>query len=566
MSTLSRRDLLAAAGVVVSASAMACKRDENRQDTQSLTLECARLAKQLGGRQVKLRAFNGTVPGPLIRTKPGQLLRITLKNSLPSYDSAGWPGNHNVPHALGSTNLHLHGLDIAPHLFAPVGTADPTAKMLRIEPGASFDYQFQIPADHPPGLYWYHPHLHGSTAVQAVSGMAGGLIVAGDIDEVPEIKAARDLPLVIQDIGLFPGVTDAEPWSYDFEQNAIWQTLGGNVTKYNPATNTQEATNPPLASGFTTGDYPLRFFLLNGEPFFQEAHNPSPNQGQHPIPTPLPPPRIEVAPGEVVRFRMLNACSDNMMPIVVEGHEMHLLALDGVNFPEVRVIPVYSGSTGEGQVRLSPGNRAEFLVKALATPGKQYAIHQLAQNDQFLTSAAKVLAVIVVTGPANDMPLPTKLPVQKRYFPVDPNPPIRNVRNVLFSGTFPPVVNPYVGIDFTINNNSYDEAAVPQVVSLNSSEIWNLEIFGQHHGGTEGHPFHIHVNHFEPLTLTDKTDPKNPIVTKYPPGTFMDTIWVPARSVVTIRMHFKQWAGKSVYHCHILPHEDTGMMQNFLIT
>src|SRR5688572_17846221 len=164
--------------------------------------------------------------------------------------------------------------------------------------------------------------------------MAGGLIVAGDIDEVPEIKAARDIPLVIQDIGLFPGVTDAEPWSYDFEQNAVWQTFTSNVTKYNPVTKTQEATNPPLASGFTTGDYPLRFFLVNGEPFFQEAHNPAQNQGQHPIPTPLPPPQIEVAPGEVVRFRMLNACSDNMMPIVVEGHEMHLLALDGVNFPE----------------------------------------------------------------------------------------------------------------------------------------------------------------------------------------------------------------------------------------
>jgi FtsP/CotA-like multicopper oxidase with cupredoxin domain len=563
MSTLSRRDLFAAAGVVMSASALACKRDEGGQDTQSLTLECARLTRELGGKQVRLRAFNGTVPGPMLRTRPGQLLRITVKNSLPRYDSKGWPGNHNVPHALGSTNLHLHGLDIAPHLFEPPGTANPTAKMLRIEPGASFDYQFQIPADHPPGLYWYHSHLHGSTAVQAVSGMAGGLIVAGDIDEVPEINAARDIPLVIQDIGLFPGVTDTDPWSYDFEQNAIWQTFAGNVTKYNPATNTQEPTD--LKSGFTTGDYPLRFFLLNGEPFFQEEHNPAKDKGRHPIGTPLPPPQIKVAPGEVVRFRMLNACSDNMMPIVMENHEMHLIALDGVNFPGVRVIPIYPGSTGAGQVCLSPANRAEFLIKATATPGP-HRILQLKQSEQFLASEAKVIAHIVVEGPAKDMALPTTLPVQKRYFPVDPNPPIKNVRNVLFSGTFPPVVNPYVGIDFTINNNSYDEAAVQQVATLDTTEIWNLEIFGQHHGGTEGHPFHIHVNHFEPLTLTDKTDPQKPIVTNYPPGTFMDTIWVPAKSVVTIRMRFKQWTGKSVYHCHILPHEDTGMMQNFLIT
>ena len=104
-----------------------------------------------------------------------------------------------------------------------------------------------------------------------------------------------------------------------------------------------------------------------------------------------------------------------------------------------------------------------------------------------------------------------------------------------------------------------------QVTALDTTEIWNLEMFGQHHGGTEGHPFHIHVNHFEPLTLTDKTDPKNPKVTNYTPGTFLDTIWVPAKSVVTLRLHFKEFTGKSVYHCHILPHEDTGMMQNFLI-
>ena len=68
-----------------------------------------------------------------------------------------------------------------------------------------------------------------------------------------------------------------------------------------------------------------------------------------------------MAPGEVVRFRVLNACSDNLMPIVVEGHEMHLIALDGVNFPAPRTMPVYteyqrrwSGVAGAGQSRGIP--------------------------------------------------------------------------------------------------------------------------------------------------------------------------------------------------------------------
>ena len=55
------------------------------------------------------------------------------------------------------------------------------------------------------------------------------------------------------------------------------------------------------------------------------------------------------------------------------------------------------------------------------------------------------------------------------------------------------------------------------------------------------------------------------VVTPFAPGTIQDTIWIPADHTVVIRSKFKQWTGKAVYHCHILPHEDTGMMQNFLI-
>ena len=49
------------------------------------------------------------------------------------------------------------------------------------------------------------------------------------------------------------------------------------------------------------------------------------------------------------------------------------------------------------------------------------------------------------------------------------------------------------------------------------------------------------------------------------PGTIMDTIWIPKDTEVVMRMRFLGWPGKTVFHCHILPHEDTGMMQNFLI-
>src|SRR4051812_28617390 len=72
-------------------------------------LDCKWIFKTIDGHRVKLRSFNGHVPGPMLRTKPGDTLRVRLKNLLPHYDSTGWNGDHNVPHDLNTTNLHVHG-------------------------------------------------------------------------------------------------------------------------------------------------------------------------------------------------------------------------------------------------------------------------------------------------------------------------------------------------------------------------------------------------------------------------------------------------------------------------
>jgi suppressor of ftsI len=571
MDALTRRQLLISGGALAGSAAMAkgAKPTAVSKKKAPLVLECKWLEKKIDGNRVKLRAYNGQVPGPLIETRPGEDIHLRIKNSLPPNDHAGWDHNHNVPHMFNSTNMHLHGLDIAPHLFEPLGTGNPLAKMISIDPGHEYDYHFQVPDDQPPGLCWYHPHHHGSTAVQAVSGMAGALIVRGDIDEVPEIKAARDILLTIQDIGLFPSQTETDLWIYEPTQNAIWDTITGAVTMYNPQTMKTEP-RPDLKSGFSAGDYSLRYFLLNGEPFYKETHNygTQPNDPVTPIGTQLPVTRFQMAPGEVVRFRMLNACSDNYMPIVVEGQDMHLIALDSVNFEAPRTMPappallrkvpvnaMTPNTADPGQVAVPPGARAEFLIKANTKPGV-YRILQLAQRQQFLHSEQKTIAEIEVVGPAKDMPLPTKLPVQRRYYPQIKASDVKRVRNFIFSGVFPAAVNPYVGIDFLINNNVYDELATPHVVDLNTVEEWHVQVLGAHHGGTEGHPFHIHVNHFEVISIDGKELPFSPVV---------DTVWVPKDSIVVIRMRFLQWKGKSVFHCHILPHEDTGMMLNFLI-
>jgi FtsP/CotA-like multicopper oxidase with cupredoxin domain len=509
----------------------------------------------LDGTPVRLRGYNGQVPGPLLETRPGETLRILVRNELPPYDSSAWGGDHNVPHHLDYTNLHVHGMEVIPHLFQPLGTSDPLAEMIAIGPGEDYEYVFQIPEDHPPGLYWYHPHHHGSTVVQAVSGMAGGLVVRGLIDEVPEIAAAREIMLVVNDIGLFPSEDDPAIYSYNPVQNAVWNTMASKILLWNAATQEMEPA-PDLNGGFTTGDYKLRYFLANGQPFFKEEHNAA--KPMEPLATQLATQRFTLRPGEVVRFRMLNANSDDVMPVVVEGHPMYLLALDGVNFPAPRTIaekPI-TGAFGDEQLLLAPANRAEFLLQAGA-PGV-YKIVQLTQTAQFLESISRTIAEIEVTGDPIDPPMriPSELPTSSRYFPlIDPSEVVRR-RNIVFSSAFPGVLNPIIGLDFMLNNSVYDVHAIPHVVELDTAEEWHLSVPDASHGGSEGHPFHIHVNSFEVISVAGQ---------EQPPGTILDTVWVPAGSEVVIRMKFRQWTGKSVFHCHILPHEDTGMMQNFLI-
>ncbi|KMW58571.1 Blue copper oxidase CueO precursor [Candidatus Rhodobacter oscarellae] len=547
------------------------------------------------GVTAKLRAWNDSVPGPLLTSEPGNLLNIKVVNNLTAYNVEPyvsktnplfqWDGNHNVPHGLSATNLHVHGLEVIPHLFeGGEGTTDPTADMIQIPPeGGTRDYTFQLPNDQPPGLFWYHPHKHGSTVVQAVSGMAGGILIKGDIDEVPEIKAAADNILVVQDIGLFqtdnPDRDGADTWIYEPVQNTIWQTFSaGQVTVFNPATGQKENTD--FKGGFTTGDYAIRYFLVNGTPIFKETHNPA---------NPTAPtgkalsgniPNYTMKQGEVARFRILNANSDDVMPLYLQGHDLYLIGMDGVNLPKLKTINAVpaTASETEYQILIAPANRTEFLVKAANLPGT-YDLVQAPQSLQFLESDRRVIATITITDETNDMDLPSALPVQKRHFPLTPDSDVIRKRYVNFGMQFPGMANEVVGIDFLINNQLYDERGVPFVVDLGTTEDWVLGSPGHvmsppagsmpgHMNNTEGHPFHIHVNSFEVIAEADVA-PDGTVTNyvRYPDDQVLiqDTVWVPMGKQITIRNTFKEWAGKSVYHCHILPHEDTGMMQNFLI-
>jgi FtsP/CotA-like multicopper oxidase with cupredoxin domain len=144
-------------------------------------------------RMERTRCYNGQVPGPTLRMRPGENLRIRLNNDLTKDpDHPCGPEHLNQPHCFNTTNIHTHGLHVSP--LAPSDNP-----FLKIEPQTGYDYCFQVPKFHPAGTFWYHAHVHGSTGLQVMNGLAGALII-----EEPEgqqiVREARDAIWMIQEI------------------------------------------------------------------------------------------------------------------------------------------------------------------------------------------------------------------------------------------------------------------------------------------------------------------------------------------------------------------------------
>ena len=118
-----------------------------------VTLEARKGPVRIAGRGAMALSYNGGLPGPTLQLQPGDRLQIRLINGLTD-----------------PTNLHVHGLHVSPD-----GHGDNV--LVAVQPGASWDYDYQLPSDHPPGVYWYHPHHHGMVAEQVFGGLYGAIIV-----------------------------------------------------------------------------------------------------------------------------------------------------------------------------------------------------------------------------------------------------------------------------------------------------------------------------------------------------------------------------------------------------
>ena len=482
MQPLSRRSLLACGAAALVAHACGSDADPpvanaNLPDfvqpeiarSNDLELVVKYSHQKIGESTARLRGFNGRLPGPTIRVRPGDTLRIRVKNELPP-NSDPLPSNPNTPHQFNTTNLHPHGLHVDPQ-----GNSDNV--FVEIEPGDSFQYEFKIPQDHPPGTMFYHPHKHGSSAMQMLSGMAGLLILEGGLDDVPEIRAARDLVYLMNEIN-FNSQGEVAEWTSLFP--------------------------------FHFAD---RRLLINGQLR----------------------PTLTALSGEVLRLRVVNAGIQTVMAFGIDGHQLQVIALDGIALPQMRTVDT---------LVLTPAGRADVLITCGA-PG-HYDMNKRLNSDFFEDGPVKLSTLQIL-----DASLPMSLPAAL------PGAPYRSISEQELTQPLPTVLTldegnaldvPPPGFgNFSVDRRHFDKNRVDHTIPLNSVLEWELV------NNTESaHPFHIHVNPFMVVSVND---------VPLPEPEWHDTFAVPAFGRIRIRHRFQDFRGLYVLHCHIFYHEDLGMMQ-----
>lgn len=136
---------------------------------------------EVDGKQFMSAQYNGMIAPPTLRVNPGDTIRLTLNNFLEMM-----------------TNVHYHGMNVS-----PLSPSDDV--FIMITPNSGFDYEVQVPQDHPEGMFYYHAHLFGITEFQIMSGLSGGLIVEGILDPFPQLDGITEQIMYLKDFQLMDG-------------------------------------------------------------------------------------------------------------------------------------------------------------------------------------------------------------------------------------------------------------------------------------------------------------------------------------------------------------------------
>jgi len=558
--------------------------------------------------QVRLRSYVGDrvdpanpFVAPTVDLWPGETFRLTLHNELPADDpSCPEPVDDiNTPHCFNATNMHSHGLWVS-----PAGNSDNV--LLTINPQVSFQYEYNIPADHPAGTFWYHSHRHGSTALQVSSGMAGALVIhgdrlpartadgnwmPGDIDTLLKDatgRPIRDRVLLFQQIAYACPDDNGDPdWlceegevgtveSYDQLGPQAWLP-SGRFTSIN-------GTVLPTLVDAVAGE-PERWRMIHGgvrqtlKLMFRQLKPGVENLSTQPA---LPAERSafvsENCTGQPLS--MLGLASDGLTrsaldtrtaTILQPGYREDLLAV----FPEPGTYCVIDETlNAELSVNGQVHERAVLAFVVVSGAAVSASPTDIVKN-LLTTSAASAMPPAVRADIVADLADGLKLSAFVKHRPVADSE-LTGSQSLGFriaqaaGGGFNFEIGSLSGTPpgpFQLENPaSYDPNRIDRTLTLGAVEEWTLTSFAG------GHPFHIHVNPFEIVEILDRTgqDVSGPGDAAVQPfanlkGVWKDTIFVPTGFVLRVRTRYERYIGDYVLHCHILDHEDEGMMQNVRI-
>lgn len=473
---MTRREFIAissAMGVAVANATVSAKRDLVLDPSQlarerfasasgvlRIELVAAEQWVELAGGQARLYAFNGRVPGPLLDVRPGDDVRLRFTNQLRE-----------------STNLHYHGLHIS-----PTGTADDV--FLQIPPGESFDYSFRLPSNHPAGLFWVHPHLHGTAARQVSLGLAMPLVVRGEVDGIPEVAAAREYFLVLQDFEL-------------------------------------DATGRPIDPGMSASMSGREGSLITVS-------------GQRN-------PQYEIEQDGLLRLRFLNASASRFYRLRLEEHPLHVIATDGGALAAPQSVDELVMAPGERRDVLIQGTRERGAYRLLNLPYDRGTTGMMRGGGH---TAPVDVARFVYQGRDERRPQIPRTLVDVVGLPAG-----TVQRTFELTDAMGMIPGRGMGMRFRINGREFGETRIDTRVRLGAVEEWEYR-----NATTMDHPMHIHTNSFRVVSLDGQTE-----------RAWRDIVVVKARSKARIRIRFEDFAGKTVQHCHILDHEDLGMMGTVLM-
>lgn len=458
---------------------------------------------------------------PTLRVRPGDIVYLKLHNGIPAA-AAGHASLRPDPCAsvgmsAADTNLHFHGL-----MLPPLCHQDETLRTL-VHPGdPPFEYRLHIAPDQPPGLYWYHPHVHGFSEEHLLGGASGAIVVEGIERLVPEVAQLPERVLIVRD-------------------------------EWMPAGPPERPGSPPR---------PSKQLSVNYVPVRYPAYVPG---------------RIEMRRGAREFWRVLNASADTYLYLYVEfagkRQLLGLVARDGV--------PLVMGNTPATKrvretttVFMPPGARAEFIVTApdATTTGRLVTgyVNRGADDDSPVSRPGApatqlpdrdptrpLVAITVSAGAASAARQRVATgAIRARLAPLA-SLPVNRSRALYFSEG--PAADG--GTDFFVTEDGH----APQVFDPNRQqaditvrqgdvEEWTIE-----NRSREVHTFHVHQLHFLVVarSLQRVTEPD-----------LLDTVDVPAwrgfgpYPSTTLRMDFRNPSilGTFPFHCHIAQHLDGGMM------